>query len=171
MAISRPPPLPYLRVSRVCSMHPGHPSGNEPSSANTLGTNSTPQCYLYRHDYHHNLRPFDYAHCLCQHHTIYPRWLPTTFTISSTVQKYYFLTNHNKSSITEALLIRNIQPSINSQWTGMNRALKLFTQLPTKPTPSYSYNYLPFPSITTYPTNCPQYFLTSLTFPALYPNK
>ena len=125
------------------------------SSTNTLGTNSTPQWYLYRHDCHHNLQPYDHAPCLRQPHTTYPRWLPTeTYTISSTIQKYYFLTNHNKSSITEALLIRNIQPSINNQCTGMNIGLKLFTQLPIKPSPSYSYNYSPFPSVTTYPTNC-----------------
>ena len=87
-----------------------------------------------------------------------PRWLPTaTYTISSTIQKYHFLTNHNKSSFTEAL-IRNIQPPINNQCTGINRGLKLFTHLPTIPCPSYSYNYLRFPSVTTYPTNCPHHF-------------
>ena len=64
-----------------------HPSGNElTSSTNTLRT-------LYQHDYNHNLPPFDHAPCLWQHHTTYPRWLPTaTYTISSTIQKY-FLTN------------------------------------------------------------------------------
>ena len=93
-----------------------HPSGNElTSSTNTLGTNSTPQWYLYRIDYHHNLPPFDHAPYLRQPHTTYTRWIPTaTFTIWSTIQKYNFLTIHNKSSIIEAL-IRNIQPSINNQ--------------------------------------------------------
>ena len=35
--------------------------------------------------------------------------------------------NHNKLSITEALLIQKMQPSINNQWTGTNRTLKIFT--------------------------------------------
>ena len=35
--------------------------------------------------------------------------------------------NHNKLSITEALLIQKMQPSINNQSTGANRTLKLFT--------------------------------------------
>ena len=35
--------------------------------------------------------------------------------------------NHNKLSITEAILIQKMQPSINNQSTGTNRTLKLFT--------------------------------------------
>ena len=35
--------------------------------------------------------------------------------------------NNNKLSITEALLIRKMQPSINTQSTGISRTLKLFT--------------------------------------------
>ena len=79
-----------------------HPSGNElKSSTNILGTNSPPQRYLHRRDYRHNLPPFDHAPCLRQPHTTSPRWLPTaTCIIWSTIQKYYLLTNHIKSSIT-----------------------------------------------------------------------
>ena len=89
-----------------------------------------------------------------------PRWLPTaSYTISSTIQKCYFLTNHNKLSITEASYKIFSHPLTT---------VKLFTQLPTKPSPSYSYNYLPFPTVTTYPTNCPHHFSF---LSALYPNK
>ena len=35
--------------------------------------------------------------------------------------------NHNKLSISDALLIQKMQPSINNQSTSTNRALKLFT--------------------------------------------
>ena len=35
--------------------------------------------------------------------------------------------NNNKLSITEALLIQKMQPSINTQYIGINRTLKLFT--------------------------------------------
>ena len=82
-----------------------HPSGNElTSSTNTL------EPILHRNGIYIdmitttiNLPPFDHPPCIQQLNTTYPRWLPTaTYTISSIIQKYYFLSNHNKSSITAA---------------------------------------------------------------------
>ena len=92
-----------------------HPSGIElTSSTNTLGTNSIPKKYLYRHDYHHNLPPLT-THLASGSPTPYPRWLPTgTYTIWSAIQKYYFLINHNKSSIT--LWSLHTKYSANHEW-------------------------------------------------------
>ena len=124
-----------------------------------LGTISTPQWYLYRHDYHLDLPPFDHAPCLRQPHTTYPRCQPTaTYKISSTMQKYYFLTNHNKSSITDALIILDIQPSINNQCTRCTEGSNFSLNFPLNPAlPIHIIIYL-FPLLTTYPTNCPHHF-------------
>ena len=65
--------------------------------------------------------------------------------------------NNNKLSITEALLIRKMQPSINTKSTGISRTLKTFhltCPLPTVPDPNLKSNIkFIYPSLN-YHANC-----------------
>ena len=136
-----------------------HPSVIElTSSTNTLGTNSIPQNYLYgmttttiSRRWPRTLPP------AAPHHTLvdYQQELTRSGQQYKNIISWLTIINHPSLY---AAFIRNIQPSMNDQCTGVNRAYKLFAHHPTKAAPSFSYNYLPFPSVTTYP-------LTQLAIP------
>ena len=113
------PPTPHLKKTNVTYQYKCSHGDCEHLNNTYIGMNTIT---LSRRLTMHLASGGPKQHALTNHHM-----LLTREELVNNTKIIFSESNNNKLSISEALLIQKMQPSVNTQFTGISRTLKLFT--------------------------------------------